>query len=982
MSFYDKFEKIEPHLLGVRLPSFNIEAKYRDRVGSTPEDDNATFLRKLCEHGLKSRGLLEKKEYAERLKYELSIIDELSFTDYIVLVWDVINFCREHGIPTGAGRGSAAGSLALFACGVTFIDPVKYGLYFERFISKARAKKKVVNGITYLDGSLAPDVDLDICYYRRKEVLDYLDSKFLGKTAKILTINTLSGKLLIKECGKIVANKKESEVNEVSGWIEKKFGNVEDIESTYTENEKFKAWCDENPMVYEVALKLRDLNKNKSSHPSGIALAYDEIEKSCPLERTTKDEIVTSFDMNWVSLSNIKLDILGLRGVSVVDDACKAIGIKYTDIDFEDVEIYQNLQDLKYPHGLFQIEADCNYGVLRKVKPKNPEELSAVLALGRPGSLAFVDPYSKFTNFQQMDLPDVESLDLKEILSKTGGCILYQETLMQIANRVFKLSLEQAELIRRAVGKKKKEEIAKFEILIKEKGEELGIPKSAQFYWDVLLASADYSFNKCAYEREKVELENGLSIELRGVKAGDKIKAFNTFSKTDHYVKVLDVMHNEKDVSEIVLEDGKSIRTSLEHKFLCEDLQMRPLADVLTFGHFIYTDSHEPQKVTSSRYFGKVKTIDLEVNHSDHNFYANGIVVSNSHAVSYGYLAAITIYLKHKHPQQFFLSLLKMTKFEPNSTEEITKIQKELPHFGINLLPPSLMKSQKDFSLEGDDIRFGLLSVKGISEKTIDNLSKFRRDHQNKFEVFSSAEESGVNLGVLSALIQAGALEGFKQSRTKVVYEAQLWSVLTDREKPIVCQHGQQFDYDLVATIKSLSQKLDEKGKPIIKPSRIETIRKKMDKYRQIYELNRKSEKFANWFYEQKLLGYTAGKHIRDIFNEEKDLKLLSIEKIQSFPEDTKVKFVGRVLEDATKRKSKAGNDYANFFVFDETSQTNVKIFSKSFEDSLELNNGALPKENDIVIIEGKKKEGCVFAYLYAIQSNKIYTKLSELKGE
>ena len=203
--------------------------------------------------------------------------------DYILLVWDVINFCKENDIPIGFGRGSAAGSLILYLIGVTGIDPIEHDLFFERFISKTRAKKQIIEGVTYLDGSLMCDIDLDICYYNRHRVLEYLRDKFKGNTCKIVTLNSLTSKLLIKECGKITAGKTEQEMDVVSSLVPKVFGQVKDIEETYEEVEEFKEWCDENPRTYEIALKLKNLVKNKSVHASAVSLSYEKLEDCCPI---------------------------------------------------------------------------------------------------------------------------------------------------------------------------------------------------------------------------------------------------------------------------------------------------------------------------------------------------------------------------------------------------------------------------------------------------------------------------------------------------------------------------------------------------------------------------------------------------------------------------------------------------------------------------------------------------------------------------
>jgi DNA polymerase-3 subunit alpha len=406
-NFYNNFKVLDLDLHGVRLPSFDIEKKSKHNLKVSEDINNYDFLRELCLAGFKDLKIKKDSDeysaYVDRAKHELKILKSLGFVDYILLVWDVINYCNENRIPTGLGRGSAAGSLVLFLIGVTKIDPVKYGLYFERFVSKARAKKKVVDGVTYLDGSLMCDVDLDICYYRRPDVLKYLEEKFSGNTSKILTLNTLSTRLLIKECGKIVGEKSESEMNEITAIIPKMFGIIKSLEESYEEVEEFANWCDDNEEIYGIALKLRGLVKNKGVHPSGVLLSYHKMDESCPTELSSDKVSVSSYDMNWSALFNVKLDLLGLRGVSVAHDVCNQMGIKMEDVDLNHPTIYQNLQDLQTAHGLFQIEADMAHKVSQQVKPKNLEELSAVLALARPGAMAYVKQYADYANHDVYD---------------------------------------------------------------------------------------------------------------------------------------------------------------------------------------------------------------------------------------------------------------------------------------------------------------------------------------------------------------------------------------------------------------------------------------------------------------------------------------------------------------------------------------------------------------------------------------------------
>lgn len=845
-NFSDNFDFIDLDLHGVRLPSFDIPNEEKRKIKVSEDVDNYDFLRALCLDGFNKLKLKKNskkyKEYVERVKYELETLKDLGFIDYILLVWDVINFCKKNDIPTGLGRGSAAGSIVLFLIGVTKIDPVRYGLYFERFVSKIRAKKQIVDGITYLDGSLMCDVDLDICYYNRQKVLQYLEEKFEDKTSKILTLNTLSTKLLIKECGKIIEEIEDSEMTRVSGLIPKMFGQVKDLQESYDEVEEFKDWCEDNKDVYSVALKLRGLVKNKGVHPSAVAISYDKMDNSCPTELTSdKSTFVSSFDMNWVSEFNVKLDILGLRSVSVVDQACKLIGIKVEDIDINDLEIYRQLQDLKTPHGLFQIEAETNYKVCQTVKPMNLEQLSAVLAIARPGALSFMDQYARY-----VQTGDPESIHpfFDDILEETGGVALYQEQLMKMAHKIG-FTLDEAEILRRIVGKKKVEQVREWKQKISDKIQENKLdPEIGDVLWKILEDSANYSFNK-------------------------------------------------------------------------------------------------------------------------------------SHSIAYAALAASTIWLKFKYPKEFFMSLLQMTRHEPDPISEISKIHKEFHHFNLELHPPHIIKSKMDFNIEDDGIRFGLLSIKGISEKSIEKLNDFKDEYSNKFEIFQAAEEAGVSTSVLCPLIQAGALEGFKQSRAKVAYEAQLWSILTNREKKLAIPLAEKYDYDLVKVVKYMSDSKDENNKDMIKESRLGTISKRCERYKEIYNHNKSNESFTNWYYEKNLLGYTYGKTLYDIFSCERR-GLMHIETVNGLSERERCVFVGRVEEDAISRTSKNGNKYGKILVGDESASVRVMIFKEKLEQCKEMN-GGLPKSGEIVIVKGTKMDEPVFADVISVQDRAVI-KYAELK--
>jgi DNA polymerase-3 subunit alpha len=354
---------------------------------------------------------------------------------------------------------------------------------------------------------------------------------------------------------------------------------------------------------------------------------------------------------------------------------------------------------------------------------------------------------------------------------------------------------------------------------------------------------------------------------------------------------------------------------------------------------------------------------------------------NKSHSVSYAALAAISIYLKFKYPQQFFLSLLKMSKHEPDSIGEISKTEKELTYFNIKLLPPHLLKSKEEFCIEGDNIRFGLLSVKGISEKTIKAVNEFRGEFKNKFDIFETASQANLNIGVLCALIQAGALDGdFKQSRSKIVYEAQLWNILTNKEKINAKLFGETFEYDLVKILMHMKDNKDVQGKPYIKESRLQTLRTKADAYKKIYEINSKSESFANWYYENSIIGYSVRSKLREVFIAKKD-DLVYIKDIANFGEKDEVCFIGVIKECMSGVSREKKTRYFKMQISDETSAINTMIFSDKIDEMQNLNN-RMPKEEDIVIITGQKFGDSVFARMVAIQTHTVYTKLSQLKAE
>ena len=867
----------QPYPPGVLLPEFKIDDDFREELGIDKDTKNIDILRRLCKKGWREKEELrdleeeDRKKYAERFEKEIDLLEDLGFVDYILLNWDIINFCKMNGIPTGAGRGSAAGSLILYLLGVTNINPIKYDLFFERFVSESRKGGTIDDdGQYWLDGSLLADIDNDISYDRRGEVIAYIERKYKGSTSKILTLNTLSSKLCIKECGKIVSELSEDQVNEISSSIPKQFGKVAKLKEAYEDEDKrFKGYADKYPKAYKIARKLEGLVKNTGVHPSGIAICRGEQKDIMPVQKTADGALVSGYDMNDVAELSVKFDILGLRTLSVVSATCDKLGIKMEDVNkrMSDADITEMLEDLKSPKGLFHIEADTAYKVCRKVRPRNLEELSAVVAIARPGALEQLDQYVQYRNsgrvqrikFNRDANGNTETFDnafFDDILGYTGGLPLYQEQLMKMAHEIG-FSLNEAEQLRRIVGKKKVDQMAQWEQKINDKIKKNGLdPKIGQVLWEVAKDSANYSFNK-------------------------------------------------------------------------------------------------------------------------------------SHSIAYSNLVVTTLYLKFKHPKEFFLSLLKFAKSEPDSYEEIAKISKELHSFNIELKPPCLKSSDEDFKIEGEHIRYGLNTIKGVSSNVIKNLLEFRGNtFDNKYEVFIIAKQVGLSIGIVSSLIQAGLMDSFVErgeTRSDLVFQAQMFNILTDREKPILMQHGEKYNYNIIDTIDAAiaGDILDgEKEKRIFRDTRINTINKKREGYEEIRNRNQAHPTYANWFFENEILGYNHSCSIRDVF---KDLE--GYEDSQFVRESTQqndvINFVGSV-SDVVKNTSRAGNLYLRLIVSDEKGSVPFLFMDNNRERRLTDYTDAgnkLPKKGDVVIIKGNKgNDDIVFAETIQIESQKIYMKLSQVK--
>lgn len=405
------------------------------------------YLRDLCEQGIIDRYGKETPEIRKRLEYEFSIIESMGFVSYFIIVWDFINHAKEQGIPVGPGRGSAAGSIVSYLIGITDLCPLHYGLLFERFLNPDRAGM--------------PDIDIDFCYERRPEVIEYVNDKY-GKenVAQIITFGTLQARAAIRDVGRAMGAS-YGDVDKIAKLIPNDLGITisEAIEKEPQIGDLMKADRQARDII-EMARTLEGLNRHTSMHAAGVVIADKNLVEYCPLAKTNDGHITTGFSMKWVAeIGLLKMDFLGLRTLTVIDDAIKLIKERHdVDIDpqglpLDDQKTYAMLTKAR-SFGVFQLESAGMRDLLKKVKPSDFEDIISILALYRPGPMGsgmlddFIQRKNGLVNFEY-DHPKLEP-----ILKDTYGIIIYQEQVMQIPVALAGFTLTQADHLRRAMSKK------------------------------------------------------------------------------------------------------------------------------------------------------------------------------------------------------------------------------------------------------------------------------------------------------------------------------------------------------------------------------------------------------------------------------------------------------------------------------------------------------------------------------------------------
>ncbi|MFL6555157.1 MAG: DNA polymerase III subunit alpha, partial [Bacillus sp. (in: firmicutes)] len=437
---------------------------------------------------LSERFSAPSQEYFDRLSYELSVIKRMEFSNYFLIVWDFMRYARAQGILTGPGRGSAAGSLVAYVLYITDVDPLQHNLLFERFLNPERISM--------------PDIDIDFPDHRRDEVINYVANKY-GElhVAQIVTFGTLAAKAALRDVGKVFGlNSKELE--HLSRMIPPRLGIS--LQGAYKESEALRRFINETPMnlrLFETALKLEGLPRHTSTHAAGVVISEKQLIDLIPIQRGSTNVYLTQFSMEYLEeIGLLKMDFLGLRNLTLIDSILSSIyrktgkKINISSIPLEDSLTFDLLAKGETT-GIFQLESEGMRKVLIRLKPSRFEDIVAVNALYRPGPMENIPLFiDRKHGVEAVVYPHP---DLQPILENTYGVIVYQEQIMQIASKMAGFSLGEADLLRRAVGKKKKDILDKERNHFVQGALKKGYNQSlANEIYDLIVRFANYGFNR------------------------------------------------------------------------------------------------------------------------------------------------------------------------------------------------------------------------------------------------------------------------------------------------------------------------------------------------------------------------------------------------------------------------------------------------------------------------------------------------------
>lgn len=598
--------------------------------------DNKEYFVKLCRDGLLRRyGADVPEDIRARLDYEISIIDRMGYINYYLIVFDFINYAKSQGIPVGPGRGSGAGSLAAYCVGITNIDPIKYNLLFERFLNPERVSM--------------PDFDIDFCYERRQEVIDYVIRKYgADHVAQIVTFGTMAARAAIRDVGRV---------------LDMPYGTVDGIAKLVPMEPKMtltkalsiarelKARYDADPQVKELidmSLKLEGMPRHASTHAAGVVITREAADEYVPLA-TNDGNPVTQFTMTTIEeLGLLKMDFLGLRTLTVIDDAEKMIrkrepGFSMDAVPYNDQRVYAML-NAGETEGVFQMESGGMTQAVMGLQSKSLEDIIAIISLYRPGPMESIPTY--IANRHNPGNVKYKTPQLEHILDVTNGCIVYQEQVMQICRELAGFSYGQADLVRRAMSKKKH-----------------------------------------------------------------------------------DVMEKERQ-------------------------------------HFVHGNTEPGHECAGCVANGISETVANAI-FDDMSSFAS-YAFNKAHAAAYAVVAYQTAYLKRHYPREFMAALLTSVL---DNTGKVIEYTAECQRMGIRVLPPDINASDAGFTVEGKDIRFGLLALKNVGRNLIATVVRERSGtpYRSLYDFCKRLHGTEINRRAVESMIKSGAFDNLEAKRRSMM---------------------------------------------------------------------------------------------------------------------------------------------------------------------------------------------------------------------
>ncbi len=613
----------------IKLPEFKIEG----------EDDNTAYFKKLCVYGLKKRyGENPEPDIVKRMKHELDVIIKMGYVDYFLIVWDFVKYAKDNDIPVGPGRGSGAGSICAYCIGITDIDPIKYNLLFERFLNPERVSM--------------PDFDIDFCIEGRQRVIDYVVKKYgIDRVSQIIAFDTLKARAAIKDTGRAFGMSVKFR-NDVSVTVPKELNIT--IKQALEKSYELKHLYETDPSakkLVDMAMKIEGMPRNDTVHAAGVVISGVPVTDLVPV-KTNDDAVVTQYTATALeSLGLLKMDFLGLRNLTIIKHASEAIKLNNPQFDINEIsvsdkETYEMMSQGETT-GVFQFESSGMRSVLSRLKPECLEDLIAVISLYRPGPSESIPRYIK-NKHNPKNITYKHPL-LADILDVTYGCMVYQEQVMEICRKLAGYSYGRADIVRRAMAKKK------HDVMEKE--------RQSFIYGD----DGNEGGTACCGA-----VANGVSEEVAN-EIFDEMTSFASYA------------------------------------------------------------------------FNK------------------------SHAAAYAYLAYQTAYLKCHYPREYMAALMSSVV---DNSDKLTEYVDECRKHGITVLRPDINKSNEEFTVEENGVRYGLLAIKtlgaGVIREIILQREKFG-DFKNLQDFCQRMADSKITKNAVEFLIKSGAFDGLGANRRQMI---------------------------------------------------------------------------------------------------------------------------------------------------------------------------------------------------------------------